>query len=64
MLRNIEVKFTNSGKLGIVKSLNLPLLRQELIIRNQVYRIPTHIGIDARTIEAHNMFLTQILRNI
>ncbi len=63
VLRNIEVKLTNSRKLGIIKSLNLPLLKRVLIIGNQVSRIPTHIGIDARTIEAHNMFSTQILRN-
>jgi hypothetical protein len=36
MLQNIEVKLTNFQKLGIVKSLNLPLLRRMLIIGNQV----------------------------
>jgi hypothetical protein len=47
---NIEVRLTNhSWELGIVKNLDLLLLRKLLTIGNQVYKICTHMWIDVTT---------------
>lgn len=48
---NIKLRLTNhSRELGIVENLDLLLLRKQLTIGNQVYRICTHMWIDVRTI--------------
>lgn len=47
---NIDLRLTNhSWELGIVKHLDLLLLKELLTIGNQVYKKCTHMWIDVRT---------------